>query len=112
MKKYTILLFLTLFLCFPAIVGASVNKKGNDVIFKSTNVNLKLSFCSDNMVRIQKSLNGVWATNEQWMVNKYKFPPVDIKVQENSRYYSILTGRLDVRVDKILYKKVKSNNNK
>lgn len=73
---------------------------GNEVNFRAENANVRLSFCTSSMFRVQISWKRKFDNNEHWMVTKYQWPKVHFTTRENNKRFLIKTKKLNVIVEK------------
>ncbi|MDR0832998.1 MAG: DUF4968 domain-containing protein, partial [Candidatus Symbiothrix sp.] len=99
MKKF-IALFLFLCTTIGYAQGESFHRDANTIQVSASGENLQIEFCSPDMFRIRRSPNNVYAENEQWMIRKYDFSPVDLKTETQTDAYSIATADLKIRIAK------------
>lgn len=83
-----------LFACLLLISGGVTAQKreGNRFLFDK----MVLEFCTPSMFRV----HSIAAENEPWMVVKYQFDPVQVKVAQNSTGVELTTSQIRVRVNK------------
>ncbi len=72
--------------------------EGNEVIFPSSQGNLRIQLCNDNMFRITKSADASFPEDEPWMVVRYQFDPVDFQVTSAGEESEIATSSLKIHV--------------
>lgn len=88
------ILFIIITLC--VVVSSYGQKvKGNDVIYSSSQGDMRISFISEDAFRVSKSTGKVMPEDENWMVRRYGFPQVPFTAEGNS----ILTSRLRIKVE-------------
>ncbi|MEO5561920.1 MAG: TIM-barrel domain-containing protein [Chitinophagaceae bacterium] len=73
-------------------------KQGNEFTFSATNSVLKIGFCSSSMFRVRTSWNKQFEANESWMVVKYDWAPVNIKVTAQKDHYLLQSADLSIKV--------------
>ncbi|KAA6329549.1 Alpha-xylosidase [termite gut metagenome] len=98
--KYTLQIF---FLCLMTKLGAqpvTMMRDGNDILLSASNEDLRIEFCATDMFRIRRSPDKFFRENEQWMVRKYDFSPVEFKTDDRADTLYIETLDLKVRVAK------------
>lgn len=101
MKHFILLLFSVLCLSATAVAdGITWQQEGNRIIFKSaSNVgDMRIELCADGMFRVTKSQDSQFRPNEEWMVVKYDFEPVQYDVQITPEGVSIMTSAMTVKV--------------
>lgn len=98
MKK----IFTLLFTLYALAIQANVNyrSEGNTIYIDSQEGKVRIEFCTSGMFRIQCIPGGEFAENEQWMVRKYAFEPVDFNVQDKGNHFLIETDKLNVHAAK------------
>lgn len=105
MKNILILLCL----CYPAILSAQQSagdyrsgfeKKGNTVYFSNEYADVRLEFCTPEMIRIRTSWSREFEENEPWMVVKYDWPAVAVQTREEEDHFRLETGKLVVTLTK------------
>lgn len=70
----------------------------NEVIFKSSQGDMRIQMCNDKMFRVTKSPNTFFPENEEWMVVKYDFDRVDYQVKAVTNGNEITTSSLKILV--------------
>ena len=121
--KYKYWFLLILGLAFAKMIQAQpayeIDK--NNVVFKSSQGDMKIQMCNNNMFRVMKSADSTFPEDENWMVVKYDFEPVRFQVKSVGTEVEITTSSLKIFVnsdpwkirvtdinDKIVYKEVAS----
>lgn len=96
-SKYWLVLILCLGL--NGILQAQTFKVDkNEVIFKSSQGDMRIQMCNDKMFRVTKSPNTFFPENEEWMVVKYDFDRVDYQVKAVTNGNEITTSSLKILV--------------
>ena len=96
-SKYWLVLILCLGL--NGILQAQTFKVDkNEVIFKSSQGDMRIQMCNDKMFRVTKSPNTFFPENEEWMVVKYDFDRVDYQVKAVANGNEITTSSLKILV--------------
>lgn len=102
----TILLFI-LFLSFSTFAQTEVGayqsgfkREGNIFTFSNANADVKLEFCTPDMIRIRTSWVRKFEENEPWMVVKYDWPKTEVKATEHPDHFLLETEKLKITVGK------------
>src|SRR5438045_1341926 len=74
------------------------HRNGNEFSFGRGKVTLKIDFCSPSTFRVRTSWDGRFAFNESWMVVRYDFPSVPVKIIKTKTYYLLRSDSLDLKV--------------
>ena len=81
----------------PAPGGrGTFTRDGNVLTFAAPEGDVRLEFCTPALFRVRKSRNGVFAENERWMVVKYDWSPVNIRLEEREDRYVLTTDSLNI----------------
>jgi alpha-glucosidase (family GH31 glycosyl hydrolase) len=92
---------LVLFFLFAEICFAQqMSSTGNEYRFTSSEKELRIAFCSPSMFRVRASWNKTFEAPEHWMVVKYNWSPVDVKVKEVADHIQLQTSQLTIRLRK------------
>ncbi|MEK6480522.1 TIM-barrel domain-containing protein [Catalinimonas sp. 4WD22] len=75
-------------------------QEGNTFSFSNTNAEVKLEFCTPDMLRIRTSWDGAFEENEPWMVVKYDWSDVEVEATEEENHFLLRTDQLQVKVEK------------
>lgn len=102
------ILILTVLLAFalnikaetPATETTPYTRNGNEVLFKAATGDVKLEFCTPDMFRIRKSRNNSFEENENWMVVKYDWSPVNLTIEDKGQFYALTTDALRIKAFK------------
>ena len=85
----------------PAPGGrGTFTRDGNVLTFAAPEGDVRLEFCTPALFRVRKSRNGVFAENERWMVVKYDWSPVNIRLEEREDRYVLTTDSLNITAKK------------
>ena len=71
---------------------------GNVLFFKGANADLRIEFCTANMFRVRTAFNRQFEADENWMVQRYNWPAVQVSAKEGSTDFSIESSQLSVTV--------------
>lgn len=96
MKRLSI--FLGLMFCVLVGIAAdgTYKKSGNVLFLNVEGGGIRLDFCTGDMFRIRQVHNGRMGADEQWMVRKYDFAPVDYQVSEEADKWIVTTASLRI----------------
>ena len=84
----------------PGSIVGGVNKSGSIFTLNTQNAVLKLEFCSPSIIRIRASWNGIFESDEPWMVIQYQWPSVQVIKSETANQVVLQSSVLTVKVDK------------
>ncbi|WP_020530387.1 glycoside hydrolase family 31 protein [Flexithrix dorotheae] len=102
---FTLLLFFTFELIAQEETGignyqSGFKQEGNTFFFSNENADVRLEFCSPEILRIRSSWGRNFEENEPYMVINYDWPAIDVKAQEENDHFMISSKMLDVKVTK------------
>ena len=100
MKKLALCIGLCLYCIGIWAIDTSFQKKGNELLFTLLEGSVKLEFCTDDMFRVRHTQGKEFTENEQWMVRKYDFAPVNYSVEEKTAEWVITTDKLIIKASK------------
>ncbi len=75
-------------------------QEGNSFFFSNENADVKLEFCSHEILRIRSSWGRNFEENEPYMVINYDWPAVNINTQEENDHFLISSEALKIKVNK------------
>ncbi len=79
----------------------SYSQNGNQIQFNCDNsVKVRLSICTDDMLRVQMTSQSQFRPDEPYMVIAYDWPAATYSLTDHGGYYTIQTSRLNIRVSK------------
>jgi hypothetical protein len=74
----------------------SYKRQGNSFTFSNATSTLQIDFCNSGMFRVRNSWDKTFVANEPWMVVKYNWNPVNIKVIKGKGVYNLQTSEINV----------------
>ncbi|UOB17778.1 glycoside hydrolase family 31 protein [Abyssalbus ytuae] len=77
-----------------------LEENGNLFKIKASNSNIRIEFCTPEMVRIQYSSTGAFENNEPWMVRRYDWPTVRVNTLTTRDSVTFSTEKITVSVHK------------
>jgi len=78
----------------------SYTQDSSTVTFNCGTPKVKITVCSDDIVRVRMAQNGTFRAEEPWIVVKYNWPYVNYSFNDSGTYYQIETSKLIIRVNK------------
>ncbi len=75
-------------------------RKGNTFSFSNKMADVQIEFCTASMVRIRSSWTRKFEANEPWMVVKYQWAEVPVRVTEDAGQFQLESERLKLMVRK------------
>lgn len=96
MKNHCISLIFCILSCFSIAEG----KQTNEFVFQTADKNIKITFCTPSLFRVQISKSLEFPKDETWMVRKYKFEPITVSKEEKDKLYILSTDSLHLIIDK------------
>jgi len=95
-----LIFFFFLLLVTTVSFAQKMNASGNEYRFTSTDKELRIEFCTPSMFRVRTSWNKTFEAPEHWMVVKYNWSPVEVKVKETATQAELQTTELTIRISK------------
>lgn len=75
-------------------------REGNRFSFNTANSKVILEFCTMSMFRVRTSWSGKFEENEQWMVKRYDWSPVEVTATEDNHSFKLSTKVMEITVNK------------
>src|SRR5262245_43394349 len=84
----------------PGDVPGAYTRAGNTFSLRTRNAEVRLEFCTPELVRVRTKLEGEWAPDEHVMVATHAWPPVAVSARDVGEGFVFESASLSVRVEK------------
>ena len=108
-QRYILLFFLTTVASIPGQVQQQTSvgnlsalgpREGNTFNFLYDSATVKIEFCTPEVVRIRTSWNKEFEKEEHYMVVKYEWEDVDVKIEDKQGEILLTTSQLALKINK------------
>lgn len=80
----------------PGDYAGGFRKQANEVSFRTTQATVRIDFCTPALFRVRLSWSGRFAPEEHWMVTRYQWAPVPLRIDSAAGTIRLATDSLSI----------------